>query len=94
MRQVQQDIHTWHLATFPDATVEDVTIKLMEEAGEIARAVHERRYPRVKRNGTALDRELCDTLICVAEIASRAGIDLQAAFDAHWPDIQDRDRHN
>jgi NTP pyrophosphatase (non-canonical NTP hydrolase) len=94
LRSIQNTVGRWHQRTFPDATVEDVTIKLMEEAGEVARAVHLRKYPRVIRDSVDLEKELCDVLLCVVEIGNRAGIDVQRVWAVHWPQIKDRESYN
>ena len=69
---------------FSDRTVHDQTWRLLEEAGELARAVRKnngRRSPAGELTGS-IDEELVDILIFACSIANRLGIDLTDAIHA------------
>jgi NTP pyrophosphatase (non-canonical NTP hydrolase) len=68
--------------------------RLMEEVGEIARALNQVHGPkRVKSDEAAaqLAAELADTLFVLLCIANSTGTDLQAAFDATLHKYHTRD---
>ncbi|WP_052710805.1 dATP/dGTP pyrophosphohydrolase domain-containing protein [Pseudofrankia sp. DC12] len=69
---------------FTESTVHDQTWRLLEEAGELARAVRKnngQRSPAGQVTGS-IDEELVDILIFACSIANRLGIDLADAIRA------------
>jgi len=69
---------------FTGRTVHDQTWHLMEEAGELARAVRKnngQRSPAGQVTGS-IDEELVDILIFACSIANRLGVDLTDAIRA------------
>jgi NTP pyrophosphatase (non-canonical NTP hydrolase) len=69
---------------FTDRTVHDQTWRLLEEAGELARAVRKNNGQRSEAGKVtgSIDEELVDILIFACSIASRLGIDLADAIRA------------
>ncbi|KPM50428.1 hypothetical protein ACG83_40310 [Frankia sp. R43] len=69
---------------FTGRTVHDQTWRLMEEAGELARAVRKNDGQRTLTGELvgSIDEELVDVLIFTCSIANRLGIDLTDAVRA------------
>ncbi|WP_081438752.1 MazG nucleotide pyrophosphohydrolase domain-containing protein [Pseudofrankia asymbiotica] len=69
---------------FTDRTVHDQTWRLMEEAGELARAVRKNNGQRTLTGELvgSVDEELVDLLIFACSIANRLDIDLTDAIRA------------
>lgn len=62
-------------------------LALSEECGEVAKLVLEREVYGQQVSDEALAGELCDVLVCVAELGNLYGIDLAAALDAKLDDL-------
>ncbi|ONH22657.1 hypothetical protein BL253_35055 [Pseudofrankia asymbiotica] len=69
---------------FTGQSVYEQTWRLMEEAGELARAVRKNKGQRALTGELigSIDEELADTLIFACSIANRLGIDLSDAIRA------------
>jgi NTP pyrophosphatase (non-canonical NTP hydrolase) len=65
-------------------------LALAEEAGEVCKLVLERECYATPPAPEKLAGELADVVVCVAELASRYGIDLDAAVQAKLADLQRR----
>ncbi len=86
----QANVADWHQRTFGACPPEVVMLKLTEEVGEVAAAIHEDCYRRDDRTQIVLADELADTLIALLALASRAGIDMQFAIQRRFPPISQR----
>lgn len=74
-----------HLRGFEQETLRDVVLLLIEEVGELAKAVRKRTGLKTAASGDAeknVAQELADCLIYLLDIANLAGVDLDAAFRA------------
>lgn len=65
-------------------------LALSEECGEVAKLVLEREVYGQEVSQEALAGELCDVLVCVAELGNLYGIDLGAALEAKLSDLAQR----
>lgn len=76
-------IDTWHTEYFPDATPEQVGLKIAEEAGEVARAVGNW-STGTRRNTdwrTEAMREAGDVFVALVGLARVMRFDLRAAIE-------------
>lgn len=89
---MQARVAVWHRDRYPTADVRDVALKVAEEAGEVCRAVVEDWHPSLHRPPAALATELGDVVIACYALASKAGIDLEAAVSARWATVSERTR--
>jgi len=62
-------------------------LALSEECGEVAKLVLDREVYAKPVSDEALAGELCDVLVCVAELGNLYGIDLGAALSAKLDDL-------
>tara|TARA_R110002072_G_scaffold142944_1_gene288832 strand:- start:108 stop:449 length:342 start_codon:yes stop_codon:yes gene_type:complete len=65
-------------------------LALSEECGEVAKLVLEREVYGQTVSDEALAGELCDVLVCVAELGNLYGIDLGAALGVKLADLAQR----
>ncbi len=63
------------------------SLALSEECGEVAKLVLEREVYGQVGSDEALAGELCDVLVCVAELGNLYGIDLGAALSSKLDDL-------
>lgn len=72
MKDLLNDIRDWHLETFPGVTFEVIGRKLVEEAGELLRAIE----GSSDAGSSQCAEEAADVFIVLAALCSRAGIDV------------------
>lgn len=65
-------------------------LALSEECGEVAKLVLEREVYGQEVSDEALAGELCDVLVCVAELGNLYGLDLGPALAAKLDDLATR----
>lgn len=92
LRQFQYDVDDWHKANFPQEADES-TLVLVEEVGELARAVIKGRQN--VRGGQDRWREekakeAGDVLISLLAFCNQNGIDLAAATTVRWKTVGNR----
>lgn len=87
-------INAWHADYFPDATTEQVALKVCEEAGELARAVGN--LSTGTRPGVDWEQETrkeCgDVFGALVAFARVAGFDLRTAIEAKVGEVTARRR--
>lgn len=66
-----QEAVEWHSARFPDAEMQEVFLKLVEEVGEVGSAINARVGNRSATGRGNLDKELADVFICWCVLAAR-----------------------
>lgn len=65
-------------------------LALSEECGEVTKLVLEREVYGDAISDAALAGELCDVLVCVAELGNLYGLDLEAALEHKLTDLAQR----
>lgn len=62
-------------------------LALSEECGEVTKLLLEREVYGQEVSDAALAGELCDVVVCVAELANLYGLDLEGALEAKLADL-------
>ena len=86
---MQAEVSTWHRREFPEVSLSDITLKLCEEAGEVARCVGSisagARVDRGEVDWPAiLEDEAADVLVALLALADRYGFDLSHAWERRF----------
>jgi len=80
---LQRRIGDWHRARFPEAEIENVALKLSEEAGEVARAVNGQVGKNSATGGGSVPDEAADVVIAAMVLVERwcPGVDVLQAVE-------------
>ena len=90
----QRDVVVWAAHNFPHDTTELTVLGLVEEAGEVARAVLKRRqnirgtYPEWTDE---IKKECADVFIKLCHVAGVEGFSLANAIVNRWAEVSQRD---
>lgn len=88
MKNIQSEHAAWAERKFPGYTIEDLSAKLSEEAGEVAKCVQAMKWNLPTRE-TLLD-EVGDCGIVLAGIAHKLGCDLAEVIETRWGIVKRR----
>lgn len=92
IRTLQTEMWTWQREQFGDTVIEQATLGMVEEMGEVAKIVLKSGQQHRGANLDMLKAELGDVFIYMAHVASLAGISLEEAIVQKWDKVQRRVR--
>ena len=91
VRNYQGSISYWHELAWGDKSLIELTAKLAEESGEVARAVVRHMEGRPGGSDDEIGNQLADVFIVVCQLANKAGLDLQSVVSRRfYDDVQFR----
>lgn len=94
MAQVQHEHRAWLNYNFPDQTVEQTVLGMMEELGELAHHLL-KRMQGIRGDGVDHEAEIKDALsdfiIFSMDLADREGFIIQDAVVDTWAQVRERD---
>lgn len=92
---LQQEVGIWHGQHFSDASDTHIVLKLLEEAGELAKAHNDRLLAKgSSRQMRASHKEedaVGDIAIVLTALCAKWGLSLERIIEATWRDVQGRD---